>query len=231
MCKAATCTDKVKNGAETDIDCGGGTCPTCAVGKACSAGKDCASGTCKAGKCVNPTYTSCKGVTGSKSGLYWLDPDSAGGVPPFQVWCDMTTSGGGWILVTNRKKGTVTKHTTAPLTPKDSALAVTNARWMALRAISTETIAVFGKTVYKAKLSVLASANCNPLAKDLTVNQLAHHETSGCTETGVDYSCWFGAETHGPGGTTYFSDCSNKRFYTTSGCPAVEPAEASMYVR
>ena len=76
----------------------------------------------------------------------------------------------------------------------------------------------------------VAEAQPLPLATDLTANQLAHHENSGCTETGVDYSCWFGAETHGPGGTTYFSDCSSKKFFV-GGCAGAEPAAASMYVR
>ena len=39
-----TCTDKIKNGAETDMDCGGGTCPKCADTKKCSAPTDCNSG-------------------------------------------------------------------------------------------------------------------------------------------------------------------------------------------
>lgn len=45
-CAAPTCTDMVKNGAETDTDCGGGTCPVCGPGLACVANGDCSGGAC-----------------------------------------------------------------------------------------------------------------------------------------------------------------------------------------
>jgi hypothetical protein len=41
----------VKNGAESDIDCGGGTCGKCAATKICGVGADCFSGTCSGGVC------------------------------------------------------------------------------------------------------------------------------------------------------------------------------------
>ncbi len=47
----ATCTDNVKNGKETDIDCGGSTCSACADGKTCSKNTDCSSHLCTNGIC------------------------------------------------------------------------------------------------------------------------------------------------------------------------------------
>jgi hypothetical protein len=43
------CADFVKDGAETDVDCGGGTCPACADGLACAVDADCASAHCRVG--------------------------------------------------------------------------------------------------------------------------------------------------------------------------------------
>ncbi len=45
-CQAPGCADGVKNGNETDIDCGGGTCATCDDGDACAVPGDCDSGVC-----------------------------------------------------------------------------------------------------------------------------------------------------------------------------------------
>ncbi len=42
------CADTQQNGNETDVDCGGGTCSACALGKACLGNTDCASFACHA---------------------------------------------------------------------------------------------------------------------------------------------------------------------------------------
>jgi hypothetical protein len=51
---ASACFDLTKNGSETDVDCGGGACVTCVIGKACLINGDCASGFCSGGYCRAP---------------------------------------------------------------------------------------------------------------------------------------------------------------------------------
>jgi hypothetical protein len=49
---APTCADGIKNGGETDVDCGGPTmCARCAPHKGCQVNADCISGVCSAGQC------------------------------------------------------------------------------------------------------------------------------------------------------------------------------------
>lgn len=48
------CQDRVRDGDETDLDCGG-SCLPCAAARACAAPSDCQSGTCAAGSCTAPT--------------------------------------------------------------------------------------------------------------------------------------------------------------------------------
>jgi hypothetical protein len=54
-CSAPTCSDGVKNGTETDVDCGG-SCSGCGPGSACSVDADCKGGLCTGGTC-QPTCT------------------------------------------------------------------------------------------------------------------------------------------------------------------------------
>jgi hypothetical protein len=54
---ANPCADRIKDGAETDIDCGGGTCPACAAQLACSTPADCQTGGCEGATCRAPTCT------------------------------------------------------------------------------------------------------------------------------------------------------------------------------
>jgi len=49
-CTPEACDNGVLDGSELLIDCGGGECPGCPDGSACSAGADCASGSCSAAR-------------------------------------------------------------------------------------------------------------------------------------------------------------------------------------
>lgn len=49
-CRSATCGDGVKNGTETDVDCGG-SCTRCAGGNTCASRADCHSARCETGRC------------------------------------------------------------------------------------------------------------------------------------------------------------------------------------
>jgi hypothetical protein len=57
VCAAGVCVDMCKdgmmNGNETDVDCGGGSCPKCADGKLCDGDADCANNDCDGGVCVS----------------------------------------------------------------------------------------------------------------------------------------------------------------------------------
>ncbi len=51
---AAVCDDLTKNGAETDVDCGGTVCAPCEDGNDCAVAADCASRVCAEGACAAP---------------------------------------------------------------------------------------------------------------------------------------------------------------------------------
>jgi hypothetical protein len=56
-CAAPACNDALKNGTETDVDCGGNSCMPCALGKKCGAPGDCVSRLCVMGVCSPSSCT------------------------------------------------------------------------------------------------------------------------------------------------------------------------------
>jgi hypothetical protein len=102
-CAAPTCADAVKNGSETDVDCGGTDCSACALGDACASGSDCETSVCSADVCAHAV--DCAALRAANpsltDGVYTIDTDGDGPQMPFDVHCDMTTDGGGWTLLAN----------------------------------------------------------------------------------------------------------------------------------
>jgi hypothetical protein len=57
VCGAANASDGVRDGDETDVDCGGSSAPPCAPSKDCLLARDCTSQVCTGGTCAAPTAT------------------------------------------------------------------------------------------------------------------------------------------------------------------------------
>jgi len=75
QCASATCFDGVKNGQETDVDCGGSQCSPCPVNSTCKVGSDCNEGECgigyKGAKCtgLSPDAGTVDGAAVGDAGL------------------------------------------------------------------------------------------------------------------------------------------------------------------
>jgi len=100
-CAAPACDDGVRNGDESDVDCGG-ACDDCEDGEACGGDDDCESGVCVDDVCGR--VRSCLEILNAGrsvgDGVYEIDADGAGGNAPFEVVCDMSTDEGGWTEIT-----------------------------------------------------------------------------------------------------------------------------------
>jgi hypothetical protein len=116
-CKSsATCAGSVCSSGGTPASCDDGnpcTTDACTPGKGCqhtsvAGGSSCApGGVCQAGVCqiggsaLAGPPTSCEAIKTQNpqlpSGVYPLDPDGAGPVPPYAAWCQMEKSAG-WTL-------------------------------------------------------------------------------------------------------------------------------------
>ncbi len=75
VCVDASCNDLMKNGTETDVDCGGACGASCTAGKMCANPMDCVSGVCMGNTCQAP---SCGDMV--KNGAE-TDVDCGGGCP------------------------------------------------------------------------------------------------------------------------------------------------------
>jgi hypothetical protein len=72
---APNCGDSIKNGTETDVDCGGPICPACGTGRACHQGSDCQSLVCGLGSVCAAASCTDKLRNGSESDVDCGGPD------------------------------------------------------------------------------------------------------------------------------------------------------------
>ncbi len=71
-------------------------CGNCST--SCAGNEACVNGLCA----PLLSYASCLDLFNTVApadGVYWIDPDGVGGTAPFNVYCDMTSAGGGWTLL------------------------------------------------------------------------------------------------------------------------------------
>jgi len=99
LCSNGSCNTDCLGGT---TECGGACVDTqidpqnCgACGQACGPGEICLGSACMAPSCAAILAK----TPGASDGLYTIDPDGNGGEAPFEVACDMTTEGGGWITL------------------------------------------------------------------------------------------------------------------------------------
>jgi hypothetical protein len=84
-CTAPNCTDTAINGKETDLNCGGGDCPTCLPGGACLVAGDCESSVCSG----NPLKCQAPACNDNVKNGDETDKDCGGSCAPAKKCADM----------------------------------------------------------------------------------------------------------------------------------------------
>ena len=70
---STSCADGIKNGAESDVDCGGGTCARCQGGQICNTRDDCHTALCTAGTCQSCAAPADCGLDSNGNGCFCRD--------------------------------------------------------------------------------------------------------------------------------------------------------------
>lgn len=78
VCLAPTCKDGVRNGGETDGDCGGPDCGPCDAGRICLISSDCKSKGCDSGYCLTVVDSLTKEILADLPSGYWPLDETSG---------------------------------------------------------------------------------------------------------------------------------------------------------
>jgi hypothetical protein len=155
-----SCTDGLKNGAETDKDCGGGTCQKCDDGATCGSGADCKSDTCTGTTCETPAKASL---------VMWLKADAITGLADgaaVAAWSDASGQNNNTAQATVARRpvyktNVVNGKPVVRFDGADDALAITSTKVLA-------SFSVF--IVYRFASGATAAGNYYPFIFGGTVN-------------------------------------------------------------
>lgn len=146
-------------------------------------------------------------------GLYLVDPDGDNsGVEPFEVYCDMTTQGGGWTLIANHKDGLEMVKESPVVTPDDYAVMNKNG-WNEIK-----------KTVRFGALFIDENQKVSVLTKHGFIHHscqyfAAHNDLSRMTK----YGHWVGNSIVYPvGGTSFFYNDNHPSGYGPKRCVSID---------